>query len=56
MLEEKPDDPGKTYESQLGLKTPNAHKCRDREPNPGLSGAKREKIRYANLLPLASIF
>ena len=30
---------------------PNAHKCRDRESNPELIGAKRGKIRCANLLP-----
>ena len=32
---------------------PSAHKCRDRGSNPGLIGAKREKIRCANLLVFA---
>ena len=50
MQEGKPQDPGKLTEASLDWK-PNAHKCRDRELNPGLIGAKRGKIRYANLLP-----
>ena len=41
---------GKPTEASLDWK-PNAHKYRDRESNPGLIGAKREKIRYANLFP-----
>ena len=40
----------KPAEASLDWK-PNAHKCRDRESNPGLIGAKRGKIRCANLLP-----
>ena len=52
MQEGKPEDPGNT-EASLDWK-PNAHKYWDRESNPGLIGAKREKIRYANLLPLLS--
>ena len=45
---------GKPTEASLDWK-PNAHKCRDRESNPGLIGAKRGKIRYANLLPLMTL-
>ena len=40
----------KPAEASLDWK-PNACKCRDRESNPGLIGAKRGKIRCANLLP-----
>ena len=41
----------KPTEASLDCK-PNAHKCRDRESNPGLLiGAKQGKIRCANLLP-----
>ena len=45
---------GKPTEASMDWK-PNAHKCRDRESNPGLIGAKRGKIRYANLLQFFSI-
>ena len=31
---------------------PNALKCRDRQSNPGLIGAKRGKIRCTNMLTL----
>ena len=31
------------------------HKCQDWGWNPGLTGAKRRKTRYANLLPLIEI-
>ena len=41
----------KPKEASLDWK-PNVHKCPDRESNPGLIGAKRRKIRYANLHPL----
>ena len=41
---------GKPVEASLDGKL-NAHKCRDREYNPELIGAKQGKIRYANLLP-----
>ena len=50
MQEGKPEDPGKPMEASLDWK-PNAHKCQNRGSNPGLIGAKRRKIRYANLLP-----
>ena len=49
MQEAKPEDPWKPTEPSLDWK-PIAHKCRDQESNPGLIGAKREKIRCANLL------
>ena len=44
----------KPAEASLDWK-PNAHKCRDRESNPGLIGAKRGKMRCANLLLQALI-
>ena len=51
-MQEETGPPGeKPAEASLGWK-PSAHKCRDRGSNRGLIGAKRGKIRCANLLPL----
>ena len=51
MQEGKPEALGKPTEASLDWK-PNAHKCRNRELNPGLVGAKWDKIRYTSPLPL----